>query len=121
MTASLYDPATGKISGTLSAPDEVIQYNAEQSGQAYIDGQSDPRLHYVVDGVLEDRPSNPASLDGHSIISIPNPSTVTLAGTSYEVTDGVAEFEFNLPGTYKVTIQSWPYRDKEILIENSPS
>ena len=51
------------------------------------------------------------SVDGGFVVSgLPVPSTVTVDGTAYEVDDGAFEFETPIHATFKVTIDSWPYR-----------
>lgn len=47
---------------------------------------------------------------GFTLSMLPVPSTVTVDGETYEVDDGVFEFETPIRSTFKVTIDAWPYR-----------
>lgn len=118
MKAVLYDITTGKIASIMEAPTEVIEATASVTGKEIFVGEGNHMTQYVVGGEVVDRPTNPARVEGLAIVDLPVPSTVILSDVEYEVTDGTAEFEFNLPGTYSVTVKSWPYLDQELQIEN---
>ena len=126
MTAymTLYD-ATGKITGEAWCQDSVMPMIVENMGnvpfqQGHIMGkyfdQADTK--YVVDGVLTDRPVQSTVLIGNTLSGLPVPSKITVNKEVYECTEDVATLEFNLPGTYRILISSWPYIDKEFNYVN---
>lgn len=74
-----------------------------------------PSEYYVTDrSVVTERPILEPEITsgsgGFCISGLPVPSTVTVDGTEYTVDDGVFEFETPIRSTFKVTIDSWPYR-----------
>jgi hypothetical protein len=51
------------------------------------------------------------SVDGGFVVSgLPVPCVVAVDGTAYTVDDGAFEFETPIRSTFKITIDSWPYR-----------
>ncbi len=83
----------------------------------------DDRRQYVKDGVVIDRPINPVTVlinqSAVTLQNLPVPSEVTLEDDIYKVEDGELEIVFSYPGTYRIYIKSFPYLDKEIVIENN--
>jgi len=117
----VYDKFTGKITRTGYCPDNDFQLQAIYNNEAVLEGQTNDILFYVVNSIVMPKPENPSiidkllmladGLDLTTISLLPNPSTVTLDGTSYEVTDGILEFTLDVPGTYKIKIDSFPFKD----------
>lgn len=73
---------------------------------------------YVLDGHLEDRPVIPAltvnviKADGKEVIPIgglPNPCVVKVDEAEYLIKGGQLDFAVDAPGTYKISIDQWPY------------
>ena len=60
-TASFYD-STGRIIGVMSGPRESVEATSEVTGDPFVEGASNPDLHYVRDGAIVDRPESPAIL-----------------------------------------------------------
>lgn len=58
--------------------------------------------------VLE--PTITSGSDGFTLSGLPVPCVVTVDGETYTVDDGVFEFETPIRSTFKITIDSWPYR-----------
>jgi len=83
----------------------------------YVDGLYDPRLYYVVSGVPTLRPPNPTTAVGTTLYNIPLPSTIKIGETLYEATDSTMELVFPLPGSYVVTVRSFPPVDIEFTME----
>jgi hypothetical protein len=78
-------------------------------------GPVDSSEFYVTDkSIVTERPAlDPAitaGAGGFCISGLPVPSTVTVDGTEYTVDDGAFEFETPIHATFKLTIDSWPYR-----------
>jgi hypothetical protein len=82
---------------------------------------------YVKDGAIAERPTftttiSPGSItaDGVSMVTIsgfPADSTLTISGPINETwteTETTTELTVNLPGSYKVRIENWPYQDAEV-------
>lgn len=52
-----------------------------------------------------------------TISGLPTPATVTVNGTSYEITDGTAEIDSPIQTTLVIVVSAWPYRDETLTIE----
>lgn len=72
--------------------------------------------HYVLNGQIAERPTIQATVTGSVISGLPVPCEITIEGQTYECTDGTAEIETNVPGTYKVQVKAWPYQDAVIEV-----
>jgi hypothetical protein len=78
-------------------------------------GPVDSSEYYVTDrSVVTERPILTPDIasgsGGFCISGLPVSSTVTVDGETYTVDDGVFEFETPIRSTFKITIDSWPYR-----------
>lgn len=114
---TIYNPATGEIirSGSCTESDVELQ---PQEGEALVRGAANDLLHYVVDGVIVDRPTFSISkteivaddVDGAVIANLPDPVTVKVDGIAYEVTGGAVSISSPTPATYKVEIDHFPYQ-----------
>ena len=78
-----------------------------------MDGKWDTRTHYILNGQPTERPTSPVTLSGLTLQGVPAGSTLTINGESYEGVEGEVELEFPLPGTYRLRVECWPYRDWE--------
>lgn len=128
MILTVYNTKTGKINRIVDAPDIIAQLQAGE-GEAWITGNSDDLTQYVDTAKrrVENRPKISATVsksvilaDGADIASIsglPQPCTVTLGGQRYWVEDGVFGFTTDVPGTFSLTVQAWPYLDAEFIVE----
>lgn len=114
---SLHD-STGRIHTILSGDAVGIQNTLDNTTDGWVEGSWDTHNKYVSNGQVLDRPENPTTLSGLTLSNVPVPSTIKISGQFYEVTESIVELEFNLPGTYKVTVYSWPCLDKEFTVEN---
>lgn len=70
---------------------------------------SDSLTQYVLNGQVVDKTPCPAYLDGLTLRDVPVPSRIFIDQTVYQVTEPVVELSFNLPGVYKVMIESVPH------------
>ena len=116
-TVSFYDQS-GRIISTVSGNAESIEMTIESTDYPWIEGDWFGKPVYVVSGLVTDRPENPATLSGLTLLNVPVPSTIQIRNQYYEATESTVELEFNLPGTYTVKVIAWPYLDKEFTIEN---
>lgn len=126
MTAymTLYD-ATGKITGEAFGQEEVMPMIIANMGnvpfpQGHIMGKhfDDRDTKYVVDGVLADRPTNPAVLTGATLSALPVPCQIKINATTYDCTESTANLTFSHPGAYKITVIAWPHIDAEFTYVN---
>ena len=108
---SEYDPATGQIyrNQYFDGP-EIAELNASEF---YVEGEYRGEVYYILDGQPTERPTQSTTLDGHTLTGLPIPATLHIDGETYPVDDGEAELDFILPGTYRLRVEAWPYRDWE--------
>jgi hypothetical protein len=114
MTYVIYNEE-GRILRNISCPPSMIEAQLSE-GEDYIESQKivDDTLFYVQNLFILQRPLFSEFVEGTTITNLPVPTTLLVEGTSYETTDGIAELSFSIPGTYSVTLQSFPYQDKTI-------
>lgn len=104
--------ASGRIVMTGLIPAYMIGSQAPLAGGAVVIGNADMNSDFVSGGVITPRPANPATLNGTVLSGLPNPSTVTINGTAYTVTDGELDMTFPNAGTYAISVTSpFPYLD----------
>ena len=70
------------------------------------------------DGQVVPRLENPAILQGRVLNDLPVPCEILINNRRYEATTETVELEFDQPESYRVSVQAWPYLDKEFTIEN---
>ncbi|WP_352402675.1 hypothetical protein [Pyramidobacter sp.] len=123
MNATFFD-SSGRFTGTLSSTDE-IGFALTVQERDYIDGLWDGERYYydMTAGEAMLRPTMPVEQSGRVLRGLPLPCTVTVDGASYDVSDGIFEYESPLAGPHPVTVAAWPYLDwkGEIVIESHPS
>jgi hypothetical protein len=112
----IYETSTGKIIGVLDCPDFLFSINRDNAipEQSLIrdGGQIDGSLYYydLIDTVLP-RPDNPTTINGHILSNLPIPSTIRIGSEEFLVEDGELEMAFDLPGTYTINVDSFPFQD----------
>lgn len=110
----IHADADGRISQTGRLPRWMLadQVAHMPEGGQMVEGAADVLKDYVKDGARAPRPENTAVLNGMKISNVPNPSAVTIGTESpIDVQDGEVDLEFTYPGTYTITVSSWPYLD----------
>lgn len=113
---TLYD-STGRICGVISAPDEALDANKTMPGCSWIEGKFNAATHWVDNGEVLPRPTNPTELLGFVLSNVPTPATIKIDAEEYQTAVSTVELEFAAPGSYKVKVMSWPYLDKEFAID----
>ena len=104
--------ATGQIVLNGNVPAYQLYGLTVPDGGQILDVKGSPDTDYVSNKTLTPRPANPATLNGAVLSNLPNPSTVTINGTPYTVTDGELDMTFPNAGTYSITVSSpFPYLD----------
>jgi hypothetical protein len=117
-TYSLYD-ADGRIFSVVSLQQDLIaDVVVLNHASGHIDGAVDGDIHYVRDGQIVPRLESPVMLQGLVLSRLPAPCVILINDRLYETTSETVELEFDQPGSYRVSVQAWPYLDKEFTIEN---
>lgn len=128
---TLYEVGTGRIIGHLSCPSylfEVNQANIPSGVGCLWEGEiiEGNIYYYDLANSIILRPTNPATIDKTiltangvdqaTISNLPTPTVVKVNGDTYTVTDGTFEFTIDLPGTYPIIVDSFPYLTKEFEV-----
>jgi hypothetical protein len=111
-----YDKSTGVLGEAWFYPSEESK-DLNVQGRDYVDGKWDSRTHYILNGQATERPTSPVTLSGLTLQGVPAGSTLTIKGERYENVEGDVELEFPLPGTYRLRVECWPYKDWEGEVE----
>jgi hypothetical protein len=115
----VYDIMSGRITHVMQLPSHTVEMYLEMNFPILFNQVGDPDSQYVVHGDLEDRPENPAYVDGMTIKNIPVDAaepvvvsvTASRATQSVTMPYGDAELELELlPGGYVVEIVAFPYK-----------
>ncbi|RQS39781.1 hypothetical protein DIE01_16350 [Burkholderia sp. Bp8990] len=94
----------------------MVEAQVVPAGGSIVLGTGLPEAYWVSNGALTARPANPAVLNGTILTGLPNPSTVTINGTPYTVTDGELDMTFPNAGTYAITVSSpFPYLEASFV------
>ena len=121
---TIYDDVTGRLKFTMHS--QVLSF-LDSVEDPYVDGVYNGEEYYMdlVSDELTLRPDSPIIIDKTAVLvnelvtlsNIPNPSTVTVQGLgSFEVNAGIFEIDFDLPDTYTLQINSFPFKDAEFTI-----
>lgn len=110
-TVSYYD-TTGKILHTYSGLC-LDRVDAEHPELSRVDGIHSGKTHFIVNGEVTERPTSPVTLSDLTLQSVPAGSALMINGERYENVEGDVELEFPLPGTYRLRVECWPYKDWE--------
>src|SRR6266571_3682962 len=112
-TAYVFADADGRIYQTGSMPRRMLEQQKHMpAGHRVVEGEGSAQADYVLGGAITPRPANPTTRSGTKLLNVPNPSSVTIDGENpHQVTDGEVDLEFTQPGTYTVTVSSWPALD----------
>lgn len=128
-----YIPATGKITRIMSATFlESLNLN-KRKGYGYFEGEAFSRTQYISNRLVVGRPifvpvadKETISADGVDILAItglPEGKTnVKLTGPVFDQwveTADTIELTVNMPGTYTIFLEQWPYQDAEVTFNAS--
>ena len=113
----------GVILRTGVCPQDSLLLQAVESDSYVTEGIANDVTQWVDNGTVKDKEEFPAiistltleanGLDSVSILGLPTPCTIKIDDNVYEVEDGEFEFTTDLPGTYKIKAESFPYLPKE--------
>ncbi|MFC4340924.1 hypothetical protein [Cupriavidus numazuensis] len=103
--------ATGRVIRTGIVPFEEWIARQALAGETAVSGTLDPATQYVADGAAANRPTNPATISGHALASLPVPCTIHIDSDAYPCSEVTAELSFPYAGTFAVRVEAWPYLD----------
>jgi hypothetical protein len=109
----VYIPESGEIVAHGTCADSVVEAQAQAEGQISMSAEAgcSGDSHYVVDGVVTERPANPATLNGMTLANLPVPCTIRINSAEYPCNDTTAELTFDYPATYAIRVMAFPYLD----------
>lgn len=114
----VFNVQTGEVLRWGTCQPDMAGRQALTSDECAIEAVIDPKNEYVdprTKTVTPLKDMNPSQADG-KFSGLPVPCTVTVEGKTYVVGDGVAEFDFNLPGTYEILVRAAGYRDLRLTV-----
>lgn len=109
-----YD-ATGRITMVASLSQATLELYQSSGMGLLLDTQADPDTQMVVNGVVQDRPANPTTLNGAVLSNVPVPAVVVINGASYSTNESTVELGLTM-GTYAVKVEAFPYLDKQFTV-----
>ena len=107
-----YETETGLIHMAYSFPADE-DGPIHRDGFSYVPGFYTNTDHYIHNGEPTERPTQSTTLNDCTLIGLPVPATLHIDGETYTVDDGEAELDFILPGTYRLRVEAWPFKDWE--------
>lgn len=124
---------TGKLIRTGFCPDFMINAQASAQGENVINQAAVLDTQYIADinnPVLTDRPANPATIDKTTVAgdgidvvvfsNLPDSAEMTVKATGVNIKHSPAgsseSVDFDLPGSYTVSVHAFPYLDYEVTI-----
>jgi hypothetical protein len=110
-----YNSTTGQIGGVHSGyqdAESVLSQIFMTGMDAVVEGEYDNRTHYILNGQPTERPASPVTRTDLTLQGVPAGSTLTINGERYDA-EGDVELEFPLPGTYRLRVEAWPFKDWE--------
>ena len=110
----------GSIDGVISGTYEYMIKPTLAAWEGYSYEGSYDDSYYFHDGKPTKRPINPTTLNDSKLNNVPPTSIIRIDDESYECDKGgTVDLDFPMPGAYKITVESWPYLDKEFTYENN--
>lgn len=112
----VYTPDEGRILQWVESPDEMMKCGPTEAFLKVTSPVS-PDTHYVLNNKVVDRPVMPASISKHLLVGLPANAQIRIEDAVYLADGSPIELEFTLPGTYRILVSAWPYRDWEVFYE----
>lgn len=115
--------ADGRIVRTGECPEEMVNLQCKNDGEQVIEGVAECLRHYVVNGLIANRPNFAIVADevvgvdqDWHITNIPAGTFLTYPGGSAVVNDGNIQWSSSEIGDFKFTLSLWPYVPKELYV-----
>lgn len=109
-TYTFYKP-DGQITCQIDCAESDLPLQLEANGSLYVEGFFSNLAYYLPGGVPTSLQGINPSIAGNIWTGLPVPCTVYIDGNVYEVTDGVIDFQPDLPGPYHIRIVAVGYHD----------
>lgn len=117
MNIIIYERTTGKIVRSTTCTEEAVERNYNAATQDYLEhDRVDDARCWVNGGEVQEFAPFAVSVWGTVISSIPEGTVLTSEGESHVITGGVAELEFDVPGTYSVLLSGFPHLDTTVEV-----
>jgi hypothetical protein len=114
---AIYNKNTGRLTNILECPLTQVAANlallptTHKSIETVISYNTDTYFIDVQNSEIIPRPENPTTINGYILTNLPVPSTVRIGTEEFLVEDGELEMAFDLPGTYTINVDSFPFQD----------
>ncbi|MFZ6726153.1 hypothetical protein ACO0K2_11730 [Undibacterium sp. MH2W] len=107
---SMYDETGKIILNAILSPSTYEGY--KEANILFVEGIYDSTLNYVVEGEVVSRVSNPTTILGLELSSLPSGSVIYIDSSSYPSDESTMTLSFSHAGTYKVVVKCFPFTDK---------
>ena len=114
---SCYDPKDGAIVLRGSVSQEFLALTLQKNGLPHVLGDHDPASWYIREGKPAKRQLMAIKREGTRLLDIPPGASIIVDGETHQIEGTMVELDFDVPGTYPVTLQCAPaYLDTTIEI-----
>ena len=109
--------ADGRILRIGSCPAEMVDLQSQPGEHAFA-GTADQLRQYidVEAAAVLDRPTIAPVVSGLTISNLPPGCIAITEEQEFPVVDGAITLDYELPGTYLVTLRAWPWLDATVSV-----
>ena len=103
------DPGAGRIVATGFEPEAFVLDKVHTNPNCMVtEGLARLRNDYVdlATKTVRAKQESPVTLDGQMLRNVPPGASVVIDGVPYEAGDSEVELDFDMPGTYRVTVEA---------------
>lgn len=108
MKSYLIYNSAGEILQSGSCPEDHLHLQAPNELNV-IEGIGRGDVDYIHNNRIIKRPESPVELIGKKLTFLPTPCIISINDTPYKCDDEEADLIFTYPGTYYVSVASFPY------------
>jgi hypothetical protein len=121
----VYNNITGEILRTINCPENRIGIQAFGASETYMEGMCNQQLDYIPypqgDKLIVGKPTMPLAVSGLIVTGVPEGTKVIIQvigeeWTEFLIGDGEIDLTGSSTGTYKVTLECFPYMPEELEI-----
>ena len=112
----VYTPEDGKILQWVESPDEMMRCGPAEAFLKVTSPVSSD-THYVLNNKVVKRPILPVRISKHLLLNVPADAQIRIEEAVYSADGSPIELDFTLPGTYRIQVSAWPYKDWEGFYE----